>query len=68
MMGTCTDYSFFFADEFETAGRRVAKFADVLASVWEMKHHYEERVIAVSINIYYQKRLLTFIQKANGSS
>lgn len=38
-------------DEFETAGRRVAKFADVLVSVWEMKHYYEERVIAVSYDL-----------------
>ncbi|CEG76749.1 hypothetical protein RMATCC62417_11606 [Rhizopus microsporus] len=40
-------HAFSALDEFETAGRRVAKFADVLASVWEMKHHYEERVIAL---------------------
>lgn len=34
-------------DEFETAGRRVAKFADVLVSVWEMEHQYELRVCEV---------------------
>ncbi|OBZ87009.1 Alpha-actinin-like protein 1 [Choanephora cucurbitarum] len=34
-------------DEFETAGRRVAKFADVLASVWDMEHQYELRVCAL---------------------
>ncbi|KAG1151928.1 hypothetical protein G6F37_005001 [Rhizopus arrhizus] len=40
-------HAFSALDEFETAGRRVAKFADVLVSVWEMKHYYEERVIAL---------------------
>ncbi|KAI7903198.1 calponin homology domain-containing protein [Cokeromyces recurvatus] len=43
-------------DEFETAGRRVAKFADVLASVWEMEHQYEQRVCALM-------KAVTFIQK-----
>ncbi|KAI9476275.1 MAG: hypothetical protein EXX96DRAFT_596432 [Benjaminiella poitrasii] len=43
-------------DEFETAGRRVAKFADVLASVWEMEHQYEQRVRALMESV-------TFIQK-----
>ena len=37
-------HAFSARDEFETAGRRVAKFADVLASVWEMEHQYELRV------------------------
>lgn len=36
-----------YVDEFETAGRRVAKFADVLASVWDMEHQYELRVCAL---------------------
>ncbi|KAI8978042.1 calponin homology domain-containing protein [Pilobolus umbonatus] len=37
-------HAFSARDEFETAGRRVAKFADVLTSVWDMEHHYEVRV------------------------
>jgi hypothetical protein len=40
--------TYVYLDEFETAGRRVAKFADVLASVWDMEHQYEVRVCAVS--------------------
>jgi hypothetical protein len=39
---------FFFVDGLETAGRRVANFADVLESVWDMTHQYEERVQDVS--------------------
>ncbi|KAI9244436.1 hypothetical protein EDC94DRAFT_530880, partial [Helicostylum pulchrum] len=40
-------HAFSARDEFETAGRRVAKFADVLASVWDMEHQYELRVCAL---------------------
>ncbi|KAI8968324.1 hypothetical protein BDF20DRAFT_828153, partial [Mycotypha africana] len=40
-------HAFSARDEFETAGRRVAKFADVLASVWDMEHQYELRVRAL---------------------
>jgi len=28
----------------EIAGRRVAKFAEVMQSVWDMEHDYERRV------------------------
>lgn len=35
-------------DKVETAGRRVAQFAEVMASVWEMQNDYERRVLAVS--------------------
>ncbi|CAM0139645.1 unnamed protein product [Umbelopsis sp. WA50703] len=34
-------------DKVETAGRRVAKFAEVMASVWEMQNDYERRLMAV---------------------
>ncbi|GAB5591055.1 alpha-actinin [Umbelopsis nana] len=34
-------------DKVETAGRRVAQFAEVMASVWEMQNDYERRVLAL---------------------
>ncbi|CAO3636760.1 unnamed protein product [Mucor fragilis] len=40
-------HAFSARDEFETAGRRVAKFADVLLSVCDMEHQYELRVRAL---------------------
>ncbi|KAG2211032.1 hypothetical protein INT46_010939 [Mucor plumbeus] len=40
-------HAFSARDEFETAGRRVAKFADVLLSVCDMEHQYELRVTAL---------------------
>jgi hypothetical protein len=48
-------HAFSARDEFETAGRRVAKFADVLLSVCDMEHQYELRVTAVSIYTSYIK-------------
>ncbi|KAI8144724.1 actinin-like protein [Fennellomyces sp. T-0311] len=40
-------HAFSSQDKDDTAGRRVAKFADVLNSVWTMQHNYEERVTAL---------------------
>ncbi|KAI9278563.1 calponin homology domain-containing protein [Phascolomyces articulosus] len=40
-------HAFSSQDKDETAGRRVAKFADVLNSIWKMRHNYEERVAAL---------------------
>ena len=40
-------HAFSSQDKDETAGRRVAKFADVLHSIWKTRHSYEERVTAV---------------------
>lgn len=37
----------------DTAGRRVAKFAEVMESVWTMENDYERRVKAVSIISMY---------------
>ncbi|CAO3610478.1 unnamed protein product [Cunninghamella echinulata] len=37
-------HAFSALDQVETAGRRVAKFTEVMASIWQMKHDYEERV------------------------
>ncbi|KAI8374666.1 calponin homology domain-containing protein [Radiomyces spectabilis] len=38
-------HAFSALDKVETAGRRVAKFAEVMASIWQMQHDYEERVL-----------------------
>ncbi|RUS25259.1 hypothetical protein BC938DRAFT_472411 [Jimgerdemannia flammicorona] len=38
-------HAFSALDKVETAGRRVAKFAEVMNSVWEMQHDYERRVL-----------------------
>lgn len=35
-------------DKVETAGRRIAKLADVLNSIWQMQHDYEHRARTVS--------------------
>ncbi|ORZ22264.1 calponin homology domain-containing protein [Absidia repens] len=40
-------HAFSALDKVETAGRRVAKFAEVIASVWQMQHDYERRVLAL---------------------
>ncbi|KAL1923793.1 uncharacterized protein VTP21DRAFT_8773 [Calcarisporiella thermophila] len=40
-------HAFSALDKVETAGRRVAKFAEVMQSVWEMQHDYERRVLAL---------------------
>nr|CAG8587834.1 2247_t:CDS:10 [Entrophospora candida] len=37
-------HAFSHLDKIETAGRRVAKFAEVMQSVWDMEHDYERRV------------------------
>ncbi|CEP20191.1 hypothetical protein [Parasitella parasitica] len=46
-------HAFSARDEFETAGRRVAKFGDVLLSVCEMEHQYEERVEALMMAVKF---------------
>ncbi|KAI8328265.1 calponin homology domain-containing protein [Chlamydoabsidia padenii] len=40
-------HAFSALDKVETAGRRVAKFAEVMASVWQMQYDYEQRVLAL---------------------
>ncbi|ORY97402.1 calponin homology domain-containing protein [Syncephalastrum racemosum] len=40
-------HAFSSLDKVETAGRRVAKFADVLNSIWQMQNDYEERATAL---------------------
>lgn len=40
-------HAFSALDKVETAGRRVAKFAEVIASVWQMRNDYERRVLAL---------------------
>ncbi|KAG2218464.1 hypothetical protein INT45_003008 [Circinella minor] len=40
-------HAFSSQDKDETASRRVAKFADVLHSIWKTRHSYEERVTAL---------------------
>ncbi|KAI8089792.1 actinin-like protein [Halteromyces radiatus] len=40
-------HAFSALDMVETAGRRVAKFAEVMASAWQMRHDYERRVLAL---------------------
>ncbi|CAI2169201.1 8863_t:CDS:10 [Funneliformis geosporum] len=37
-------HAFSHLDKVEIAGRRVAKFAEVMQSVWDMEHDYERRV------------------------
>ncbi|KAG0171954.1 hypothetical protein DFQ28_010581 [Apophysomyces sp. BC1034] len=37
-------HAFSALDKVETAGRRVAMFAEVIASIWHMEHDYERRV------------------------
>ena len=37
-------HAFSVADKFENAGRRLAKFGNVLETVWQMQHDYESRV------------------------
>lgn len=37
-------HAFSASDKVETAGRRVAKFAELIQSTWEMQHAYETRV------------------------
>ncbi|KAI8636991.1 actinin-like protein [Parasitella parasitica] len=46
-------HAFSARDEFETAGRRVAKFGDVLLSVCKMEHRYEERVEALMMAVKF---------------
>ncbi|RUP22568.1 hypothetical protein BC936DRAFT_139078 [Jimgerdemannia flammicorona] len=46
-------HAFSALDKVETAGRRVAKFAEVMNSVWEMQHDYERRVLGVSDYLYF---------------
>ncbi|CAO3635664.1 unnamed protein product [Cunninghamella blakesleeana] len=43
-------------DQVETAGRRVAKFAEVMASVWQMKHDYEQRVYHLMDSVLLTQR------------
>ncbi|KAI8341476.1 calponin homology domain-containing protein [Chlamydoabsidia padenii] len=40
-------HAFSALDKVETAGRRVAKFAEVIASVWQMRNDYERRVLTL---------------------
>ncbi|CAG8679193.1 16009_t:CDS:2, partial [Dentiscutata heterogama] len=43
--------------KFETAGRRVAKFAEVMQSVWDMEHDYERRVKQLMQSIIDRKNV-----------
>ncbi|OZJ03938.1 hypothetical protein BZG36_02934 [Bifiguratus adelaidae] len=49
-------HAFSALDKVETAGRRVAKFAEVMASIWEMQHDYERRVLELMEAIDRQTR------------
>ncbi|KAI7863377.1 calponin homology domain-containing protein [Spinellus fusiger] len=40
-------HAFSALDKVETAGRRIAKFAEVMSSLWQMQHAYEQRVLAL---------------------
>ncbi|KAI9286306.1 calponin homology domain-containing protein [Umbelopsis sp. AD052] len=40
-------HAFSALDKVETAGRRVAQFAEMMASVWDMQSDYERRVLAL---------------------
>ncbi|CAG8495259.1 3574_t:CDS:10 [Acaulospora colombiana] len=42
-------------DMVETAGRRVAKFAEVMQSAWDMEHSYERRVKQLMKNVADKK-------------
>ncbi|CAG8518171.1 11207_t:CDS:10 [Ambispora leptoticha] len=44
-------------DKVETAGRRVAKFAEVMQSVWDMKHDYERQVKQLMQNVRDKKAI-----------
>ncbi|RUS25260.1 hypothetical protein BC938DRAFT_472411 [Jimgerdemannia flammicorona] len=48
-------HAFSALDKVETAGRRVAKFAEVMNSVWEMQHDYERRVLGLMESVENQK-------------
>lgn len=49
-------HAFSALDKVETAGRRVAKFAEVMASVWQMRHDYERRVLALMDGVQLAQR------------
>ncbi|SAM05114.1 hypothetical protein [Absidia glauca] len=49
-------HAFSALDKVETAGRRVAKFAEVMASVWQMRHDYEQRVLALMDGVQLAQR------------
>ncbi|KAI9030776.1 calponin homology domain-containing protein [Phycomyces nitens] len=40
-------HAFSTSDKVGTAGRRISKFAEVMSSIWQMQHTYEERVLAL---------------------
>ncbi|CAG8552262.1 1003_t:CDS:2, partial [Scutellospora calospora] len=50
-------HAFSHLDKIETAGRRVAKFAEVMQSVWDMEHDYERRVRQLMQNVIDKKNV-----------
>ncbi|KAF0543798.1 actinin-like protein [Gigaspora margarita] len=50
-------HAFSHFDKVETAGRRVAKFAEVMQSVWDMEHDFERRVKQLMQNIINRKNV-----------
>ncbi|CAO3696360.1 unnamed protein product [Umbelopsis ramanniana] len=48
-------HAFSALDKVETAGRRVAQFAEMMASVWDMQSDYERRVLAL-MNVVENKQ------------
>ncbi|CAO3592885.1 unnamed protein product [Absidia cylindrospora] len=49
-------HAFSALDKVETAGRRVAKFAEVIVSVWQMRHDYERRVLELMDAVHLAQR------------